>query len=96
MVENDTGRPKVKVDGVDLNAFQVEYFDTGSSLGDIAVGVDISEFHSGGGKGVCGEWVSVPAGEELEFEHGGERRRVTFGAVQFEEKTPVLWFDRVQ
>jgi len=94
MPENRTERPSVKVDGADLNAFQVDYFDDAESFGDIAVDVDISQFHSGGGNGVCGQWVSVPADEEMEFEHGAESTWVTLAAVQFEEKTPTLWFDR--
>lgn len=91
--ENRMERPSVKVDGVDLHAFQVDYFDE-ESFGDIAVHVDISRFHSGVGDCECGAWVCLPSEDVLEFEHDGDSTSVTFAAVQFEEQTPTLWFDR--
>jgi hypothetical protein len=96
MKEESTDGPTVYVDGKDLRAYHVEYFDD-SEGADIAVSPKVDEFHSGGGNGACGEWVHIPAGEDMAFCHV-ERDvtgTVSLTAVQIEEKSPLLWFDWV-
>lgn len=75
-----------KINGVDMHAFQIEYFD-GDAIGDIAVGVTDprpSDLPA----------LVISANDPLWFEHGADKFEVTLAAVQFEESSPVVWFDR--
>lgn len=76
----------VKINGINMHAFQVEYFED-DAIGDIAVGVSDprpSELPA----------LVVSAGEPLWFEHGADKFEVTLAAVHFEESSPLVWFDR--
>lgn len=76
-----------KINGIDMHAFQIEYFD-GDAIGDIAVGVTDprpSDLPA----------LVISANDPLWFEHGADKFEVRLVAVQFEESSPVVWFDRV-
>jgi len=86
MGQSMTERPTVTIDGIDLDAIQVEYFD-GDAIGDIAVGVTDD-------RSTDLPALVVPAGDTLQFEHDGDAIDVTLAAIQFEGPSPLVWFDR--
>jgi hypothetical protein len=77
----------VKINGIDPDAFQVEYFSNDDAIGEIAVGVPTERSNDLPA-------LVVSAGEPITFQHAGSSIQVTLTAVQFEGPGTVIWFDR--